>query len=145
VFDQNSAQQEVFEDVKALILSCLDGFNISIFAYGQTGSRKTNTMEGIDGDTGVNQRAIHHLFEEIGCRRPSWSCVVSHLVVYQNVIRVLLSDTKEKRLKVKMVANGDNEVSGLTWLPVESVDDINKVSTIARQNRTTAMTEMNER
>ena len=37
----------MFEEVKALIVSCIDGYNVCIFAYGQTGSGKTFTMEVI--------------------------------------------------------------------------------------------------
>ena len=36
---------QVFEEVRALVTSCIDGFNVCIFAYGQTGSGKTFTME----------------------------------------------------------------------------------------------------
>lgn len=36
---------KVFQEVQALITSCIDGFNVCIFAYGQTGAGKTYTME----------------------------------------------------------------------------------------------------
>ena len=36
---------KVFDEVKALVTSCIDGYNVCIFAYGQTGSGKTFTME----------------------------------------------------------------------------------------------------
>lgn len=36
---------QVFQEVQALITSCIDGFNVCIFAYGQTGAGKTYTME----------------------------------------------------------------------------------------------------
>ena len=35
----------MFDEVKALVTSCIDGYNVCIFAYGQTGSGKTYTME----------------------------------------------------------------------------------------------------
>ena len=41
VFAGEAAQDAVFADVKALVLSCVDGFNVCIFAYGQSGSGKT--------------------------------------------------------------------------------------------------------
>lgn len=39
----------MFKDCKDLIQSAIDGFNVTIFAYGQTGAGKTHTMYG--GDT----------------------------------------------------------------------------------------------
>lgn len=41
VFDMSSSQDEVFEEVKPLVISSLDGYNVSIIAYGQTSSGKT--------------------------------------------------------------------------------------------------------
>ena len=49
VFAGEAAQDAVFADVKALVLSCVDGFNVCIFAYGQSGSGKTYTMAGGGG------------------------------------------------------------------------------------------------
>ena len=40
----------------------MDGFNLCIFAYGQTGAGKTFTMEGVRGNRGVNYRALQELF-----------------------------------------------------------------------------------
>lgn len=40
-----SLNSQVFQEVQALITSCIDGFNVCIFAYGQTGAGKTYTME----------------------------------------------------------------------------------------------------
>lgn len=37
---------QVFDEVKAIVTSCVDGYHVCIFAYGQTGSGKTYTMEG---------------------------------------------------------------------------------------------------
>lgn len=149
VFNQTSTQQEVFDEVKALTVSCIDGFNVCIFAYGQTGSGKTFTMEGVPENPGLNQRALQELFREMECRRPDWtfSISISVLEIYNETLRDLLSDSSSKveRLKVKMTAIGGLEVPGLTWAEVESVEDINEVSAIAHQNRTTAMTKMNER
>ncbi|KAK2407803.1 P-loop nucleoside triphosphate hydrolase superfamily protein with CH (Calponiny) domain-containing protein [Trifolium repens] len=57
---------EVFSDTQPLIQIALDGFNVSIFAYGQTGSAKTHTISGPDNITeekvGVNYRALRNLF-----------------------------------------------------------------------------------
>ncbi len=49
-------QFQVFSEVKAIITSCVDGYNVCILAYGQTGSGKTHTMMGPPQDPGVNVR-----------------------------------------------------------------------------------------
>uniref|UniRef100_A0ACB8E628 Kinesin-like protein kifc3 n=1 Tax=Sphaerodactylus townsendi TaxID=933632 RepID=A0ACB8E628_9SAUR len=45
VFPPESTQEDIFQEVQVLITSCIDGYNICIFAYGQTGAGKTYTME----------------------------------------------------------------------------------------------------
>ena len=64
VYDQNSTQEEVYEQTaKGVINSCLEGYNATLFAYGQTGTGKTYTMEGFkfnnkDPERGVIPRSI---------------------------------------------------------------------------------------
>ncbi len=50
---------QVFEDTKPIITSCVDGYNVCILAYGQTGAGKTYTMMGERDAYGVNIRYIH--------------------------------------------------------------------------------------
>ncbi|XP_045389574.1 kinesin-like protein KIFC3 isoform X4 [Lemur catta] len=59
VFSPRASQQDVFQEVQALITSCIDGFNVCIFAYGQTGAGKTYTMEarGRDAHAGHQPRS----------------------------------------------------------------------------------------
>ena len=56
-------QEDIFRDTEPLMTSVLDGFNVCIFAYGQSGSGKTYTMEGPDNDPGLVPRAMGRLFE----------------------------------------------------------------------------------
>lgn len=62
VFGPRARQDEVFEEVSALVQSSLDGYKVCIFAYGQTGSGKTHTMLGRDGDEGIIPRAVRQIF-----------------------------------------------------------------------------------
>lgn len=71
---------QVFQEVQALITSCIDGFNVCIFAYGQTGAGKTYTMEvgarcpgwGSDGED-------HPLLPWVGAQGSAW-CALPHSV-----------------------------------------------------------------
>ena len=53
----------MFEDTKPIITSCVDGYNVCIIAYGQTGAGKTYTMMGPADNIGVNMRSINELFK----------------------------------------------------------------------------------
>ena len=64
-FGPDASQAEVFEDISGLVTSVLDGYNVCIFAYGQTGAGKTHTMEGPPSDPGINYRALQSLFRSI--------------------------------------------------------------------------------
>ena len=46
VFAPHSSQSDIFEEIKPFVQSSIDGDNVCIFAYGQTSSGKTHTMEG---------------------------------------------------------------------------------------------------
>jgi kinesin family member C2/C3 len=62
VFGPEAQQEHVFEDVAQLVTSALDGYNVCIFAYGQTGAGKTHTMEGTKENPGINYRTMRKLF-----------------------------------------------------------------------------------
>ncbi|XP_061356773.1 kinesin-like protein KIN-14B isoform X3 [Gastrolobium bilobum] len=63
VYGPHVGQAELFTDVQPLVQSALDGYNVSIFAYGQTHSGKTHTMEGSSYDRGLYSRCFEELFD----------------------------------------------------------------------------------
>ncbi|KAL4392058.1 hypothetical protein HN51_013522 [Arachis hypogaea] len=63
VYGPHVGQAELFNDVQPLVQSALDGYNVSIFAYGQTHSGKTHTMEGSSYDRGLYARCFEELFD----------------------------------------------------------------------------------
>jgi len=83
---------DVFEDTAPFATSVIDGYNVCIFAYGQTGTGKTFTMEGTQHDRGVNYRTLENLFRIIKARehRYNYEISVSVLEVYNEQIRDLL-------------------------------------------------------
>ena len=100
-FGPAASNGDVYSEVSGLITSVLDGFNVCIFAYGQTGTGKTFTMMGPDGGVracpdpalaGLNQRALDDLFSTVAERSSgfgAWSITVSVSVleVYNEEVR----------------------------------------------------------
>lgn len=81
--------------------SVLDGYNVCIFAYGQTGTGKTFTMEGTPENRGVNYRTLEDLFrisnDRSGVMR--YELFVSMLEVYNEKIRDLLVENSNQPSK----------------------------------------------
>ncbi|XP_006878798.1 PREDICTED: kinesin-like protein KIFC3 isoform X3 [Elephantulus edwardii] len=145
VFSPEASQQD---EVQALITSCIDGFNVCIFAYGQTGAGKTYTMEGSPENPGINQRALQLLFSEVQEKASDWeyTITVSVAEIYNEVLRDLLGKGPQEKLEIRLCPDGSGQlyVPGLTEFQVRSVDDINKVFEFGHSNRTTEFTNLNE-
>jgi kinesin family protein C2/C3 len=88
-----SSAADVFADTAPVVVSVLDGYNVCIFAYGQTGTGKTFTMEGYQGNRGVNYRTLGELFNVASQRRGEvkYEISVSVMEVYNEQIRDLLA------------------------------------------------------
>ncbi|GFY89012.1 P-loop nucleoside triphosphate hydrolases superfamily protein with CH (Calponin Homology) domain-containing protein [Actinidia rufa] len=97
VFGPSATQEEVFSDTQPLIRSVLDGYNVCIFAYGQTGTGKTHTMTGpkelTQKSVGVNYRALSDLFliSEQRKNTISYEVSVQMIEIYNEQIRDLLA------------------------------------------------------
>ncbi|XP_064399470.1 kinesin-like protein KIFC3 [Halichondria panicea] len=144
VFSIGSRQEEVFSEVKALVTSCMDGYNVCIFAYGQTGSGKTFTMQGPSSNPGLNQRALQELFHLVEERHTDYdySIVVSVLEIYNECVRDLLSVDPTHKLDIKQGSDGVY-VPGLTQVAVSQLEEVNEVFTLGHENRSTGATKMN--
>ena len=92
VFGPDSTQEGVFTEVSPLVTSAMDGYNVCIFAYGQTGTGKTYTMEGPPESPGVNTNAFRRLFEVASERTEEMEYVFkcSMLEIYNETIMDLL-------------------------------------------------------
>ena len=147
VFLPSSTQEEVFDDVSALIQSCMDGFSVCMFAYGQTGSGKTFTMEGTAECRGVNPRSMQLLFERITQSQKEFSYTVSMsmLEIYNESIRDLLAlpADRGKSLEVRQGPQG-NHVPDCRLEIVTSVEAVNELWLEGSRNRSVASTNMNE-
>lgn len=81
------------------MVSVLDGYNVCIFAYGQTGTGKTFTMEGTEKNRGVNYRTLEELFKVAKERKETfvYNISVSVLEVYNEQIRDLLATSPSSK------------------------------------------------
>ena len=62
----NISTSTVFDDLAAPVVDkAMDGFNGTIFAYGQTAAGKTFSMFGNEQNPGITTRAVHAVFEKV--------------------------------------------------------------------------------
>lgn len=94
---------DVFEGTAPFATSVLDGYNVCIFAYGQTGTGKTFTMEGTEEARGVNFRTLEEVFRVIKERQElfRYDVSVSVLEVYNEQIRDLLASSSQAAVSAK--------------------------------------------
>ncbi|KAG8085489.1 hypothetical protein GUJ93_ZPchr0010g8041 [Zizania palustris] len=149
VFGPAEDQETVFAESLPVVRSVMDGFNVCIFAYGQTGTGKTFTMEGVPEDRGVNYRALEELFRMSNERNSSvaYTFSVSILEVYNEKIRDLLDESSEqtgKRLDIKQTVDGTQEVVGLIEAPIYTIDGVWEKLKVGARNRSVGATNANE-
>ncbi|CAD5218602.1 unnamed protein product [Bursaphelenchus okinawaensis] len=149
VYDQNSKQMDLYyETFRDLVDSVLNGFNGTIFAYGQTGTGKTFTMEGVESDPalrGVIPNAIDHIFQHIAqSSNQEYLVRASYLEIYQEEIRDLMSKDSKKRLELKERPDTGVYVKDLTSFVTKSVQEIKHVMKLGNENRSVGRTSMNE-
>ncbi|CAM8907686.1 unnamed protein product [Rhodiola kirilowii] len=147
VYTPKDDQVEVFADASPLVVSVLDGFNVCIFAYGQTGTGKTFTMEGPPNNRGVNYRTVEQLFEIAKERSEmfSYDICVSVLEVYNEQLRDLLATSpSSKKLEIKQGSEGSHHVPGIVEAKVESISEVWNVLRVGSSARAVGSNNVNE-
>ncbi|XP_048226914.1 kinesin-like protein KIN-14R isoform X2 [Ricinus communis] len=147
VFTPRDDQVDVFVDVSPMAISVLDGYNVCIFAYGQTGTGKTFTMEGTEGNRGVNYQTLQTLFRIAGERKETvkYDISVSVLEVYNEQIRDLLATSPTaKRLEIKQFSEGVHHVPGLVEAKVENIKEVWDVLQAGSNARAVGSNNVNE-
>ncbi|KAI7741670.1 hypothetical protein M8C21_005368 [Ambrosia artemisiifolia] len=149
IFRPEDNQEAVFAQTSPLVVSVLDGFNVCIFAYGQTGTGKTFTMEGSAENRGVNYRTLEELFSVSNERSDimKYQLFVSMLEVYNEKIKDLLVEDAEhpaKKLEIKQSAEGTQEVPGLSQVPVNKTDEVWELLKSGSRVRSVGSTNANE-
>ena len=155
VFSDASTQKQIYDKCAApVVQSVLEGYNGTIFCYGQTGAGKTHTMEGQNEPSelrGIIPNSFQHIFDHVsvssaGEKADSTRYLVraSYFEIYNEDVRDLLSYEKViGGLELKESSSGTVYVKDLTWKAVNSVTEINKLLKAGKQNRSVAATKMN--
>ncbi|KAJ4972001.1 hypothetical protein NE237_005100 [Protea cynaroides] len=143
-------KDEVFSEVAPVIKSVMDGFNVCIFAYGQTGTGKTFTMEGKPDCPGIVPHAIKELFNEAGESNHSFLFTYSMLEIYMGNLRDLLvprmkkpTDRITKCLSIITDPKGGIEIDNLVAIRVNDVNQAMELYRLGSQFRSTASTNSN--
>ena len=151
IFNCNTSQKEVFEVVgKPVINSIFEGFNGTIFAYGQTNSGKTFTMQGPslqdNSLRGITPRIVSSIFKNIESAEESTEFMVkvSILEIYMENLRDLLDANVVKKLNIKTDKNRGTFVDGLVECYVSSGEEFLNLITVGASNRKIERTNMNE-
>ncbi|KRZ33758.1 Kinesin heavy chain [Trichinella pseudospiralis] len=149
VFKPNISQEEVYlASAYPIVKDVLSGYNGTIFAYGQTSSGKTFTMEGVIGDPdyqGIIPRIVSDIFNHIYSMEENleFHIKISYFEIYMDRIRDLLDVTKTN-LVVHEDKNRVPYVKGCSERFVSSPEEVLDTIEEGKANRHIAVTNMNE-
>ncbi|XP_044262844.1 LOW QUALITY PROTEIN: uncharacterized protein LOC123010207 [Tribolium madens] len=148
VYDWNASQQCLYDEtVRPLVSSVLEGYNGCVFAYGQTGTGKTYTMEGVDCEEewGVIPRAFQQIWTHINrTTGVEFLVTVRYLEIYMEDIRDLLKIKNSKSLELREITGKGVCVTHLHSQTCQSADDMLRAMRVGNKNRTSGATNMNE-
>lgn len=146
----NSRQKDVFDfSIRSTVDDILNGYNGTVFAYGQTGAGKSYTMMGTDiaddEGRGVIPRIVQQIFHSI-LSSPStieYTVRVSYMEIYMERIRDLLAPQNDN-LPIHEEKNRGVYVKGLLEVYVSSVEEVYEVMKRGGSSRAVAATNMNQ-
>lgn len=167
VFGPSAQQRDLYEQaVIPIVHEVLEGFNCTIFAYGQTGTGKTYTMEGeckraksgpngeLPQEAGVIPRAVKQIFDTLEGQNAEYSVKVTFLELYneeitdllapEEISRIALEDKQKKQLPLMEDGKGGVLVRGLEEEIVTSASEIFTLLERGSAKRRTAETLLNK-
>ncbi|XP_054031629.1 kinesin-like protein KIF1B isoform X3 [Dryobates pubescens] len=145
-----ASQSRVYNDIgKEMLQHAFEGYNVCIFAYGQTGAGKSYTMMGKqeESQAGIIPQLCEELFEKINDNsneEMSYSVEVSYMEIYCERVRDLLNPKNKGNLRVREHPLLGPYVEDLSKLAVTSYTDIADLMDAGNKARTVAATNMNE-
>uniref|UniRef100_A0A7M4FBE7 Kinesin family member 11 n=1 Tax=Crocodylus porosus TaxID=8502 RepID=A0A7M4FBE7_CROPO len=159
VFGAQAKQIDVYRSVVCPILDeVIMGYNCTVFAYGQTGTGKTFTMEGErspndeytweeDPLAGIIPRTLHQIFEKLSENGTEFSVKVSLLEIYNEELFDLLTPSPDVGERLQMFDDPRNKrgviIKGLEEITVHNKDEVYQILERGAAKRTTAATYMN--
>ncbi|XP_004583416.2 kinesin-like protein KIF11 [Ochotona princeps] len=159
VFGASTKQIDVYRSVVCPILDeVIMGYNCTIFAYGQTGTGKTFTMEGErspneaytweeDPLAGIIPRTLHQIFEKLTDNGTEFSVKVSLLEIYNEELFDLLNPSSDVSERLQMFDDPRNKrgviIKGLEEITVHNKDEVYQILEKGAAKRKTAATLMN--
>ncbi|CAN1134073.1 Kinesin-like protein KIN-5C [Linum perenne] len=167
VFGPKAQQRDLYDQaVVPIVHEVLEGFNCTIFAYGQTGTGKTYTMEGeckraksgpngeLPQEAGVIPRAIKQIFDTLEGQNAEYSVKVTFLELYneeitdllapEEISKIALEDKQKKQLPLMEDGKGGVLVRGLEEEIVASASEIFTLLERGSAKRRTAETLLNK-
>ncbi|XP_027712812.1 kinesin-like protein KIF1C isoform X1 [Vombatus ursinus] len=147
---QFASQLQVYQDIgEEMLLHAFEGYNVCIFAYGQTGAGKSYTMMGRQepGQQGIVPQLCEDLFSRVNENQNtqlSYSVEVSYMEIYCERVRDLLNPKSRGGLRVREHPILGPYVQDLSKLAVTSYADIADLMDCGNKARTVAATNMNE-
>ncbi|XP_067108438.1 kinesin-like protein KIF1A isoform X2 [Osmerus mordax] len=146
-----ASQQQVYKDIgEEMLLHAFEGYNVCIFAYGQTGAGKSYTMMGRQekDQEGIIPLMCEDLFTKFNDSNTdnstSYSVEVSYMEIYCERVRDLLNPKNKGNLRVREHPLMGPYVEDLSKLAVTSYNDIQDLMDSGNKARTVAATNMNE-
>ncbi|KAK2817883.1 hypothetical protein Q7C36_021816 [Tachysurus vachellii] len=148
VFSAEESTNQLYQDIaKPLVVSTVEGYNGTIFAYGQTSSGKTFTMMGSEHNPGVIPLAMADVFQTIkNCPKKEFLLRVSYMEIYNETVTDLLVDSwKRKPLEIREGNYKNVYVADLTEELVTSPEQALAWIRKGEKNRHYGKTKMNQR
>uniref|UniRef100_A0A3P8TPM0 Kinesin family member 1C n=1 Tax=Amphiprion percula TaxID=161767 RepID=A0A3P8TPM0_AMPPE len=145
-----ASQRQVYKDIgEEMLLHAFEGYNVCIFAYGQTGAGKSYTMMGKQepGQEGIIPQLCEDLFQRTGENSDpdlTYSVEVSYMEIYCERVRDLLNPKSQGTLRVREHPILGPYVEDLSKLAVTGFPDIRDLMDAGNKARTVAATNMNE-
>ncbi|KAL5045218.1 hypothetical protein BDW71DRAFT_184481 [Aspergillus fruticulosus] len=154
VYDANASQQELFEaEVTPTVKHLFNGFDVTIFAYGVTGTGKTHTMRGGKSlaDRGVIPRLLSSIYrrsrkmEKDSGGQTSVSVSLSYYEIYNDKVFDLFEPLEKRTMAGLPLRDngGKTVVVGLTERPCPTLKEFETLYDQANINRSTSATKLN--